>query len=161
MNFTPLFSAPYAVQLHVVAVVPAAIIGSLILFRRKGTRLHKLFGRIWIILMVITSVSSFFIHQINLILGFSPIHILSVLVLIGCWRAVIAARAGKIAVHRRIMRGVYFGGIVGVGLFAFMPGRLMNEVLFAEGWSSGVLVSGIVALFVCAVIARKSSVLGG
>ncbi len=46
MNFEPLATAPLPVQLHVAAVVPAAIIGAVILFCRKGTRLHKMLGRV-------------------------------------------------------------------------------------------------------------------
>jgi len=43
------------------------------------TPLHRLLGKIWMVLMVITSLSSFFIHQIDLFYGFSPIHLLSIL----------------------------------------------------------------------------------
>jgi len=83
MNFEPLLHAPLAIQIHVATVVPAAIIGLVIFMRRKGTRLHKALGRLWVTLMAATAISSFFIHQINLIGGFSPIHLLSILVLSG------------------------------------------------------------------------------
>ncbi|CUW42793.1 hypothetical protein B3286c1_0087 [Brucella vulpis] len=84
MNFEPLLNAPLAIQIHVTAVVPAAIIGLVIFLRRKGTKLHRALGRVWIVLMIATAISSFFIHQINLVGGFSPIHLLSILVLLGC-----------------------------------------------------------------------------
>lgn len=86
MNFEPLLNAPLAIQIHVAAVVPAAIIGLVIFLRRKGTKLHRALGRVWIVLMIATAISSFFIHQINLVGGFSPIHLLSILVLLGCAR---------------------------------------------------------------------------
>lgn len=85
MNFEPLLNAPLAIQIHVAAVVPAAIIGLVIFLRRKGTKLHRVLGRVWIVLMIATAISSFFIHQINLVGGFSPIHLLSILVC--CWDA--------------------------------------------------------------------------
>ena len=132
MNFEPLLHAPLAVQLHVATVIPAALLGAFILLRRKGTRLHKYLGRIWMVLMVVTAITSFFIHQINLLWGFSPIHILSVLVIAGCIRSVIAARQGAIGLHRKIVRQVYFLGIVGAGLFAFLPGRIMHAVVFPD-----------------------------
>lgn len=150
MNLEPLATAPFSVQLHVAAVVPAAIIGTVLLFRRKGTRLHKLSGRIWVALMVVASVSSFFIHQIDLLWGFSPIHILSVLVLVGCARAVAAARSGQIDVHRSTMQRVYIGGIMGAGFFAFMPGRIMNAVLFPLDVQTATLLA-VLALAISAL----------
>ncbi|MFK3665393.1 DUF2306 domain-containing protein [Ochrobactrum soli] len=140
MNFAPLLQAPLAVQLHVATVVPAALLGAFILLRKKGTRRHKYLGRIWMVLMVVTAMTSFFIHQINLLWGFSPIHILSVLVIAGCIRSVIAARQGDIVIHRRITRRVYFLGIIGAGLFAFMPGRIMNAVVFTDMSASSLAV---------------------
>ncbi|WP_141049253.1 DUF2306 domain-containing protein, partial [Brucella melitensis] len=96
MNFAPLLTAPLAIQIHVAAVVLAAIIGLVIFLRRKGTKLHRALGRVWIVLMIATAISRFFIHQINLGGGFSPIHLLSILGWRGCARAVAAARMGQI-----------------------------------------------------------------
>lgn len=155
MNFEPLFNAPLAIQIHVAAVVPAAIIGLVIFLRRKGTRLHKALGRLWILLMIVTAISSFFIHQINLVGGFSPIHLLSILVLLGCARAVAAARKGQIGTHRRIVKSVYLGGILGAGLFAFMPGRIMNEVAFSHGWGSPSLLVCLLMMPVAAGFAYR------
>ncbi|MBJ6134169.1 DUF2306 domain-containing protein [Ochrobactrum sp. Q0168] len=148
MNFEPLLHAPLAVQLHVATVIPAALLGAFILLRRKGTRLHKYFGRIWMALMVVTAMTSFFIHQINLFWGFSPIHILSVLVIAGCIRSVIAARQDEIGLHRKIVRQVYFLGIVGAGLFAFLPGRIMHAVAFPDAGASHVVTGAVVIIVV-------------
>lgn len=156
MNFEPLFHAPLAIQIHVATVLPAAIIGLVIFMRRKGTGLHKVLGRLWMVLMITTALSSFFIHEINLVGGFSPIHILSILVLSGCVRAVAAARAGQIEPHRRIIRSVYLGGILGAGAFAFMPGRIMNEVAFPYGLRSPVLVACLLLALVAAGFAYRS-----
>ncbi|MBA8839336.1 DUF2306 domain-containing protein [Ochrobactrum sp. RH2CCR150] len=148
MNFEPLLHAPLAVQLHVATVIPAALLGAFILLRRKGTRLHKYLGRIWMVLMVVTAITSFFIHQINLLWGFSPIHILSVLVIAGCIRSVIAARQGAIGLHRKIVRQVYFLGIVGAGLFAFLPGRIMHAVAFPDAGVSQLATGAAVVVAV-------------
>ncbi|MFC7064499.1 DUF2306 domain-containing protein [Brucella rhizosphaerae] len=154
MNFIPLFSASLAIQLHVLTVIPAAVIGAFILLRHKGTPLHRFLGRIWVVLMVIAAISSFFIHQLNLLWGFSPIHILSGLVLLGCWRAVSAVRAANIETHRLILKNIYIGGILGAGFFAFMPGRIMNEVVFPQGWRSLVQIApfGAAAFFIGIVL---------
>lgn len=161
MNLDPLLHAPLAIQIHVAAVLPAAIIGLVILSRRKGTRLHRMLGRLWVMLMIVTAISSFFIHQIDFVGGFSLIHVLSVLVLLGCARAVTAARAGQIGAHRRIMKSVYLGGIVGAVFFAFSPGRIMNEVAFPDGWMSPILLVCLllVPLAACFVYRSRKSFL--
>ena len=130
MSLAPLLNAPLAVQFHVYTVVPAAIIGAYILANRKGTPLHKFLGRIWIGLMIATSFSTFFIHSINLFFGFSPIHLLSIGVIFGSVMAVVEVRRGNIEAHKRYLVGNYLGGIVLAGLFTFIPGRIMNEVVF-------------------------------
>ncbi|MFK0162444.1 DUF2306 domain-containing protein [Rhizobium sp. NPDC090279] len=149
MTFEPLFDAPFAIQIHVAAVVPAALLGAYLLLRPKGTPTHRLLGKIWLVLMVVTALSSFFIHQINMFYGFSPIHLLSIYVLFGCWGAIVNARNHNIEAHKRIVRGLYFGGIVGAGIFTVVPGRIMNKVAFSGGEIAPlVVVAGIaVVLF--------------
>lgn len=153
MNLQPLLDASPAVQIHVAAVLPAAVLGAYILLNRKGTPTHRLLGKIWMVLMVITSLSSFFIHQIDLFYGFSPIHLLSVLVLVGAWRAISAARAHNIRAHRAAVIGMYFGGIVGAGLFTLVPGRIMNAVVFSGGPSWILLLT--LAVIVAALVLRQ------
>ncbi|WP_117193714.1 DUF2306 domain-containing protein [Rhizobium terrae] len=133
MNLQPLLDAPIAVQIHVAAVLPAAVLGAYILLNRKGTPLHRALGKVWMVLMAVTSLSSFFIHEINLFYGFSPIHLLSIFVLVGIWRAISAVRAGNIRAHKATVIGMYFGGIVVAGLFTLAPGRIMNAVVFTGG----------------------------
>jgi uncharacterized membrane protein len=131
MTLEPLFNAPMAIQIHVLAVTPAALLGAYILVGRKGTPRHRILGKIWLVLMVLAALSSFFIHQINMFHGFSPIHLLSVYVLAGSWRAIAAARRHDIGTHKRIVTGLYIGGIIGAGLFTLLPGRIMNKVVFS------------------------------
>lgn len=144
MTLEPLMAAPFAIQLHVATVVPAAILGAILLFRPKGTPMHRLFGRIWIALMVVTALSTFFIHTINQFHGFSLIHLLSGATLIGCYHAVSAARRGDIKSHRATIRSIYVGGIMIAGAFTLLPGRIMHAVLFtgATGfWQLAVMTS--------------------
>lgn len=156
MNFEPLLHAPLAIQIHVATVVAAAVIGLVIFMRCNGTTLHKVLGRLWMVLMITTALSSFFIHKINLVGGFGPIHILSILVLLGCGRAVAAARTGQIESHRKIIRSIYLGGILGAGTFAFMPGRIMNEVAFPYGLRSPFLVACLLSVLVAAVFIYRN-----
>lgn len=148
MTLEPLLHASTAIQIHVAAVVPAALLGAYLLLNPKGTPRHRLLGKIWLCLMVITALSSFFIHEINLFYGFSPIHLVSIYVLFGCWGAIVNARKGNIEAHKRIVRGLYFGGIVGAGIFTFIPGRIMNKVTFGgDEIAPLVVVAVIIAIF--------------
>ena len=135
MHLAPLLDAPFAVQLHVYTVVPAAILGAAMLLRRKGTPSHRALGRFWIGLMVVTALSSFFIHEIDFYRGFSPIHLLSIATLFACVYIVRSARQGRIREHRIAVRSLYFGGVGIAGLFTLAPGRIMHALVFgsAEG----------------------------
>lgn len=151
MSSIPLFNAPFAVLFHVATVVPAALIGAWLLAGPKGTRLHRLLGRVWIGLMAATSLSTFFIHEIRLVGDFSPIHLISVYVLVGCVLAVRAARRGNIAAHRGHVGGMYLGGIVIAGAFTFVPGRIMHESLLALG-GTGAFSLALAALLAAAFV---------
>lgn len=155
MNLTPLFDAPLAVQVHVAAVIPAALLGPPIFWARKGTRLHRLFGKVWLGLMVAAALSSFFIHGIDLFLGLSPIHLLSAYILYGSWKAVSAARAHRIREHKRNLIGMYVGGILVAGGLTLLPGRLMHAVFFAwpAEWPDMTRLSAFVILMAGFVLA--------
>jgi uncharacterized membrane protein len=129
MTLEPLLDASPAIQFHVATVVPSALIGGLMLIMRKGTYLHRMAGRLWIALMVLTALSSFFIHEINLFFGFSPIHILSVVVLVSAVEVIRSARRRNFVRHKRLVKSLYFGGIGIAGLFTLLPGRIMHDVV--------------------------------
>jgi uncharacterized membrane protein len=133
MSLSLLSHSPAAIQIHVAAAVFALLVGAILLIGRKGTGPHRLLGRIWISLMLITSLSSFFISSLRVYFGFSPIHILSVFTLIGSWQAVAAARAGRIAEHRRHVVNLYSFALLTAGAFTLLPGRLMHKLLFDAG----------------------------
>ncbi|KQU85909.1 MULTISPECIES: DUF2306 domain-containing protein [Ensifer] len=154
MTFSPLLHASFAVQLHVATVIPAAILGAFLLARPKGTRLHRLLGKIWLALMVVTAFSTFFIHEIKLVGGFSPIHLLSIYVLFGSWQTIAAARRHDIPAHRGHVAGMYLGGIVVAGLFTLLPGRLLHASLFSELsiWQSAVMAALLAALLISAAV---------
>jgi uncharacterized membrane protein len=113
--------------LHLASIVPAMPLGAFVLFRPKGNRIHRLAGRIWAGLMLVAAVSSF--RVVGLTGHLSPIHLLSALTLVGVPRAVVAARRGNIAAHRRGMTLVYGGSVI-AGLFVFLPARIFGQWLF-------------------------------
>jgi len=113
--------------LHMATVIPALPLGAFVLVRRKGDALHKLTGRIWAGLMVATALSSFGLT--GMMGHLSPIHLLSVLTLVAMPRAILAARSGRIAAHRRGMTIVYASMVV-AGFFTFLPTRLLGAWLY-------------------------------
>jgi uncharacterized membrane protein len=140
MSLSPLLQAAPAIQLHTAVALLALILGALILCLRKGTALHRSLGRLWIGLMLGTALSSFFIHSINLFEGFSPIHLLSIVVIYSSIRAVQAARSGRISAHRAYVVNLYATALLGAGAFTLLPGRLMHQVVFGVQGGRGYLV---------------------
>lgn len=166
MNPAPLLEASLAIQIHVAAAVAAMLLGAAILFRRKGDAAHRLAGRVWVALMVIVAVSSFFIWTIRLWGPWSPIHLLSVGTLVSLTYAVGMARIRNIAAHRRTMQATYAGALVITGFFTLLPGRIMHEVLFggARPLLGAALLVALVAAGAALALAprrREPSLRGG
>ncbi len=134
MSLEPLLRAPFAVQFHVATVLPAFLIGTyLIFFSRKGAPLHRALGYIYLTLMTVTALSTLFIHQLmpnGPFWGFSPIHLLILLVLFGVVGALRGAWTHNIAMHRSAMLGVYIGALLIAGSLTLLPGRIMHAVVF-------------------------------
>jgi Predicted membrane protein len=133
MSLQPLLDASPIIQLHAYAATLAFFIGALVLFRRKGDRAHRRWGMSWVGLMVIVALTSFFIWELRVFGLFSPIHILSVITVVSLFQAVQQARKRNIKAHMRTMQALYLLALVLTGWFTFMPGRIMNRVVFGEG----------------------------
>ncbi|MCW1839978.1 DUF2306 domain-containing protein [Prosthecomicrobium hirschii] len=129
-SFAPLFAASPAIQIHAVLALAAFVVGLVQFAAPKGTPLHRALGWLWVLGMAVVALSSFLIHEIRLWGAWSPIHLLSVWVLLMLVVAIHAARHGAIERHRKTMRGLFVGALVIAGLFTLMPGRIMHAVLF-------------------------------
>ena len=153
MSLEPLLAAPLAIQIHARAASAAMVLGAVILFRRKGTKMHRLMGRIWVGLMLIVATSAIFINEIRLIGPFSPIHIFVVFTYVGLWQAVREVRRGNVEAHQAGMKSIYLGALLLTGAFTLMPGRRMHDVLFGaeSGWAPS-LVAIPLALMVTAYL---------
>jgi len=134
VSLAPLLAAPFAIKLHVFTVVPAFFLGTwLIFFSRKGARRHRAVGYVYLSLMTVTAIAALWIHQIptiDIVYGFGPIHIFSIITLSGVVGALRGAWTHNIKMHRRSMLGVYIGGLLIAGTFAFLPGRIMHAMVF-------------------------------
>jgi uncharacterized membrane protein len=130
MTLAPLLEASPSIQLHAFAAMGAFVLGAVQLAAPKGTLPHRIVGSIWVLLMVIVSLSAFFIHQLRIWGPWSPIHLLAVLTLALLPLAVWRAHTHAVAQHRRTMLGLFFGALVIAGLFTLLPGRVMHAVVF-------------------------------
>ncbi|AZO53695.1 MULTISPECIES: DUF2306 domain-containing protein [unclassified Mesorhizobium] len=153
MSLEPLLHASPLIKLHALAAMASLLLGAVQLWRTKGDRLHRALGRVWVSLMAVVALSSFFIWTIRLWGPFSPIHLLSLFVLIMLWRGVGLARRGNIAAHRRIMQGTYIFGLVITGLLTFIPGRTMYFVAFGPQGATPLKLAAFAALVVAAAAA--------
>lgn len=118
-----------ATQIHLAAAISAFVIGLYQLIGPKGRTPHRLLGYVWLALMLTAAVSSFWLRGINHGL-FSFIHILSGWTVVVAPMILYAARTKNIKRHRSMATGLFMGGLVVAGLFAFMPGRLLWHVFF-------------------------------
>jgi uncharacterized membrane protein len=129
MNFALFLDASPVIQFHTIAALAALVLGAYVLLVRKGTTRHKMSGRVWAALMIVVALTAFGIHEIRMFGLFSPIHLLSIVVLAALAWAISAIRQRSVATHERIMTFLFFGGLVLPGLFTLLPERLLYKVL--------------------------------
>ena len=128
-EFALIASRSLVVQVHLFAAIGALFLAMFMLKGAKGTKAHRIVGWAWVMLMLTTSFSSFFIREIGHgRLGF--IHILSGWVAVAAPLGVWAARTKHIRLHQRLMTGLVIGGLFIAGTLTFIPGRLMFRVFF-------------------------------
>ena len=130
MTLAPLLQASPAIQLHAFTAIGAFVVGAVQLAAPKGTLPHRITGSIWVLLMLIVSISAFYIHQLRIWGPWSPIHLLAIFTLAMLPIAVWRARKHDVVRHRRAMLGLFVGALVIAGLFTFLPGRIMHAVVF-------------------------------
>ena len=112
---------------HTAAAFAALALGAAVFLRRKGSTTHRLLGRGWVALMLVTALSSFWIRSTG---GFSWIHGLSVVAVAALAGAVYFAVRGNIKRHRIVMKALY-GSLVVAGLFTLVPHRLLGRMLWS------------------------------
>lgn len=130
MSLAPLYQSGIIVTAHAFAALTALVLGASQLVLVKGTRRHRAIGYVWVSLLALVALSSFWIHDLRQFGRFSFIHVLSVITLLGLFFAIRAARRGDIDGHRRAMRQIFYFALIGAGAFTLLPGRDMYLVLF-------------------------------
>ena len=107
----------------------AIILGGIQLSMKKGGLIHKLLGRIWVGIMLIVAITSFFIHEIKLWGAYSPIHLLSLWTIFILGVGIYYVRVGNVKRHKQTMIALYFFALIVAGFFTLYPGRIMNQIL--------------------------------
>ena len=137
MSLQPLLEAPWVVQLHAFSAMAAFFLGLFQFAAPKGALPHKALGVVWLALMVVVAGSSVFIRP-ALFPGlafpqwFGWIHVFTVVTVFGIVGGVrhLARGGPTLKRHSRPFTGIFIGGLVIAGGFAFLPGRIMHHVVF-------------------------------
>jgi uncharacterized membrane protein len=124
------------VTVHITAALSAVALGPFALWARLGMtqrpKLHRAFGYAWVTMMLLTATSAIFIKGGNLpnLYGYSPIHLLIILVYGMLIKAFWFLAKGNIRGHKKTMTGLYIGACLVTGALTLLPTRLMNQLVF-------------------------------
>lgn len=115
---------------HLLTLLIALGLTPFLLLQKRGTRAHRQLGWIWAVAMFSTAAISFWINESGSSLGgWSPIHILSLITVIGVPLAVLRARQHRIEAHRFQIRVIVTGALLIAGFFTFPFGRMLGRWL--------------------------------
>lgn len=131
MSLEPILAAGPATQIHIATVTLAFVVGTWMVLSPKGTSPHRMLGRVFVLLMLGTAISSFWIRG-NRDGSMSWLHLLSVYVLIAAPAGMVLARYGRIRGHVMTMVGLYIGALWIAGAFTLLPGRLLHQAVFGS-----------------------------
>ncbi len=110
---------------HVVAAFTGVLLGAHQLWRRpRGDTRHRVLGRAWVVVMLWTAITSFWIRHIA-DGAFSWLHVLSVVTLVTVTLGVVQVRRGNIAAHRGNMVGSWLGAVGAMVAAVAVPGRMI------------------------------------
>lgn len=118
---------------HLITVVPCIFLGAYGLLARKGTPIHRLLGKIYMVLMLVTAILTLFMPALvgpQFLGHFGWIHLFSFLTIWTVPTAYTAIRKGNVRAHKRKMFLLYVGAIMIAGGFTLAPGRYLHEVFF-------------------------------
>lgn len=121
---------PWQVWAHLATIFIVLGITPVMLWRKRGDRMHRWLGWIWAAGMFATALISFDLRGINSG-GLSYIHVLSVLTVITVPVLVISARRRDLRRHRRQVRILVVGALLVAGFFTFPFNRLLGNWLFS------------------------------
>ena len=128
MDLTVLHDAKYPIPLHAYAAFFSVMLGAVQFLLPKGTKNHKYIFYSWVGLMLMVSVSSFWISTIKILGPFSPIHYLSIFTIWSLFEAIRSIKQRNIKRHKRFMQLLYVLALLVTGASTMLPGRIMYQV---------------------------------
>jgi uncharacterized membrane protein len=120
---------PMFIWAHIMTIFVAVVLTPVMLLRRRGDRLHRRLGWVWVSALFLTALFTFGIRGVNGA-NLSWIHILSAWTLIQVPMIAWSARTHRVDWHRRSVRGMVAGALIIAGAFTFPVERLMGHWLF-------------------------------
>ena len=122
---------PASVWFHLITVGGALALSPVMLLRRRGDRIHRVLGWLWVVLLMAAAIVSFDIR--NIIRGhLSPIHAVSAFVIIETPMIVWFARRHDVRGHGIAVRSTIAGALLIAGFFTLLPGRMLGGWLFGR-----------------------------
>lgn len=142
MTLAPLLLASLPIRLHAFGALAAFGLGLVQFAAPKGTLPHRTTGYLWVTLMALVALSSFWIHTICTVGGFSVIHLLSLFTLALLPVAVLRARQHRVGMHKRAMSLLFLGALLIAGIFTLSPNRIMHDVVFGTATATSACPAG-------------------
>ena len=126
----------FVIYAHIALALVAVPVGVFIFLTKKGTAQHKLVGRVWVVILLIVSLSAILIQEINPE-EYSLIHLLIPWIIgslvYSIWNIKRFKKTRHIKyrpAHMYSMIGVYIGALLVAGAFTLLPGRFLYGVFF-------------------------------
>ena len=126
------------IAVHMSAALGALVLGPIAIWARKGAvlrpRVHRAFGYGFVTLMLAAAISSAFIrdHGLLNVHGYTPIHLLIPVTLLGLFNGFRALYLGDITRHRKTMVSLYLGACVTAGAFTLLPSRYLGQLVWGQ-----------------------------
>lgn len=140
---------------HFACAIGAIILGPIILFRRKGDKIHRWLGRLWSAMMAVIIISALSMYQMNG--GPNLFHFFALVSLVtlssalwAIWKFKATRKHAYLITHQHCMVWAYFGlfmaglwqtvfNLVRSDIIALSPSMLYNGLGFFTGLSGGLL----------------------
>jgi uncharacterized membrane protein len=137
MTLQPLLSASWAIQVHVLTLVLALLVGTWqFALSRKGAAGHRALGFAFLALMIATAIVTLFIHvraPHSPFFGMSWLHLFVPLVFVLCGLALYGAATHRLRLHRFAVIALYRGSLIFTAIVQiFLATGITHRIFFSQ-----------------------------